>query len=235
MELLIITAFLAGLGGSIHCVGMCGPLALSLPFRMFSAPVKWIAIMLYNAGRVTAYASIGLLVGLVGRGVNWFGLTQTLSVILGTLIVLSVIVPRLFANKKIKLPAGISNAQMNALQFLMKKQQAGWMYPVGILNGFLPCGLVYMAVAAAVVAGELSKSVMFMTFFGLGTIPAMVLVIIAGQSMSARMKTNFRKMVPLVSLVIGTLLVLRGLNLDIPYISPYMSPNLTGNNAIDCH
>jgi sulfite exporter TauE/SafE len=124
---------------------------------------------------------------------------------------------------------------MSTLQFLMKKQQAAWMYPVGILNGFLPCGLVYMAVAAAVVAGELSKSVLFMTFFGLGTIPAMVLVIIAGQTMSVQMKTNFRKMVPLVSLVIGTLLVLRGLNLDIPYISPYMSPNLTGNNAIDCH
>ncbi|MDD2792508.1 MAG: sulfite exporter TauE/SafE family protein [Sediminibacterium sp.] len=235
MELLIITAFLAGLGGSFHCVGMCGPLALSLPFRIFSGPVKWVAILLYNAGRVTSYASIGLLVGLVGRGINWFGLTQTLSVVLGSLIVLSVLVPRLFANKKIKLPAVVSNAQMNALQFLMKKQQAAWMFPVGILNGFLPCGLVYMAVAAAVVAGELSKSVLFMTFFGLGTIPAMVLVIIAGQTMTVQMKTNFRKMVPLVSLVIGTLLVLRGLNLDIPYISPYMSPNLTGNNAIDCH
>ncbi len=233
--LLIITAFLTGLAGSIHCVGMCGPLALALPFHAFNSSKKWIAGFLYNTGRVCSYASIGLLAGLAGRGLNWFGFTQTLSVILGVLIISSVILPRLFSNKIIKLPAFLTNAQMNGLQYLMKKQQPLWMFPVGILNGFLPCGLVYMAVAAALVAGKVHQSVLFMTFFGMGTIPAMILVVVAGQNMSLAARTSLRKLVPFISLIIGTMLLLRGLNLNIPYVSPYMSPNLTGDSAIDCH
>lgn len=235
MQLFIIAAFLAGLAGSVHCVGMCGPLALSLPFSRFNASLKWIAIILYNLGRVVAYSSIGLLVGLVGRGINWFGFTQILSIILGALILISLLLPKIMNKSSFYLPNWLNKYTINTLQVLIKKQSIGWMFFVGLMNGFLPCGLVYMAVAAAVVAGTISNAILFMFFFGLGTIPAMIILIVAAQKLSPIKKGALQKMIPIVTLLIGIILILRGLNLDIPFISPYLSQNLSGATAVECH
>jgi sulfite exporter TauE/SafE len=235
MNLFLLTGLLIGFGGSVHCVGMCGPLALSLPFNMFSDNAKWLAVLLYNIGRVTSYAAIGLLVGLLGRSVNWFGITQILSVILGCIIVLSVFLPKLFIQFKINLPDFISNIQVNLMRTLVTKQKVAWMYAAGIMNGLLPCGLVYMALAAALVSGSVSNSMLFMVSFGVGTIPTLLLIVSAGQLMKPSFRNKLKKMVPVISLMIGVLLVLRGLNLNIPFISPYLSPNLSGETAIDCH
>ena len=235
MNLFLLTGLLIGFGGSVHCVGMCGPLALSLPFNIFSNNAKWLAFFLYNMGRVTSYAAIGLLAGLLGRSINWFGITQILSFVLGCVIILSIFLPKLFKKFKINFPDFINNIQINLMQALVKKQKVSWMYAAGIMNGLLPCGLVYMALAAALVAGSVSNSILFMVFFGVGTIPAMVLIVSAGQLLKPSFRIKFKKMVPVISLMIGILLVLRGLNLNIPFISPYVSPNLSGNTAIDCH
>lgn len=233
---LILSAFLTGVGTSMHCIGMCGPLAMSLPFNAFaSASQKSLGIILYNVGRVVSYALIGLLAGIAGRGVNWFGLTQVLSIVLGSIILVSVILPGLLANKKIAVPPFLQHFQIHSLQVLLKKQQVFWMLPVGILNGLLPCGIVYMAVAASLVAGTITKSVLFMTFFGIGTIPAMTLLVLAGQRMSPDIRTRFNRLIPIISVIIGIMLMLRGLNLNIPFVSPYQSPNLSGGNTIDCH
>lgn len=234
MELLIIAAFMMGFVGSVHCVGMCGPLAISMPFRLFFSLKKWVAILLYNLGRVIAYSLIGIFVGLFGRGVNWFGLTQILSLTLGALIVISVIFPTLLKTVGIRLPKWFNKNQVNALQFLIKKKSLGWMFLVGVLNGFLPCGLIYMALAAALSASSIFGSVTFMFFFGVGTIPAMITVILVGQHMPLTWRMSFKKLVPFVSFIVGTLLILRGLNLDIPFISPYQHQNLTGVNSINC-
>ncbi len=234
MELIIISAFMMGFIGSIHCVGMCGPLAISMPFSFFSSFTKWTAILLYNIGRVIAYSIIGIFVGLLGRGVNWFGISQIFSLILGTLIVISVVSPTVVKSIGIRLPHWVNKNQVNTLQFLIKKKSVSWMFLVGMLNGFLPCGLVYMAVAAALSTYTILGAVTFMAFFGLGTIPAMITVIIAGQHLPLSWRIGFRKLVPVVTFIIGTLLILRGLNLNIPYVSPYLHQNLTGVNTVDC-
>jgi sulfite exporter TauE/SafE len=121
------------------------------------------------------------------------------------------------------------------MRTLVTKQKVAWMYAAGIMNGLLPCGLVYMALAAALVSGSASNSMLFMVFFGVGTIPALLLIVNAGQLMKPSFRNKLKKMVPVISLMIGVLLVLRGLNLNIPFISPYLSPNLSGETAIDCH
>ncbi len=234
MELIIVSAFIMGFVGSVHCVGMCGPLAISMPFSFFTSIKKWAAIFMYNFGRVTAYSTIGIFVGLLGRGVNWFGLTQILSLILGALIVISVVSPTILKTVGISLPQWVNKNQVNALQSLIKKKSVGWMFLVGVLNGFLPCGLVYMAVAASLSANTILGSVIFMAFFGLGTIPAMITVIVAGQYLPQTWRMGFRKLVPVVTFIVGTLLILRGLNLDIPYISPYLHQSLTGVNSVEC-
>jgi len=233
-ELIIISAFMMGFVGSVHCVGMCGPLAISMPFSLFSAVNKWVAIILYNLGRVIAYSIIGIFVGILGRGVNWFGLTQILSLTLGALVVISVVSPTILKVIGIRLPQWINKNQVNALQFLIKKKSVGWMFLVGVFNGFLPCGLVYMALAAALSANTILGSITFMAFFGLGTIPTMITVIIAGQYLSLTWRMGLRKLVPIVTFIVGTLLILRGLNLNIPYVSPYLHQNLTGVNSVDC-
>jgi uncharacterized protein len=235
MDLIIVASFLIGLGGSVHCIGMCGPLALSLPFNSFAHFKKGIAILLYSFGRIFSYTLLGLVAGIFGRGVNWFGFTQIFSTVLGLLIVFSIIAPRLFKGKPVKLFPKLKQLQVKTMQWLMKKQDPKWMLFFGMLNGLLPCGLVYMAIAAAMVAGNLFQSVLFMTFFGLGTLPAMLMVVLSTQLISITWRAKLKKWTPFFSLFIGLLLLLRGLNLNIPFISPYLNSNLNSATVVECH
>lgn len=234
MEVLLISGFVLGFGGSVHCIGMCGPLALSLPFQAFNGFYKWFAVFFYNIGRVITYIGIGIAAGLLGRGVNWFGLTQIISIILGLMIVFSVLLPRLFPKTTLPFLAGFKKWQIGAMQKIMLKQSAGWMLIFGLLNGLLPCGLVYTAVAASLVAHNINESMLFMAFFGMGTIPAMVLLVAAAQYMPARIRQQFRKIVPVFTFIIGCLLILRGLNLDIPFVSPHLNAAIQGTDMINC-
>jgi len=234
MEVLLISGFVLGFAGSVHCIGMCGPLALSLPFQVFRGFYKWLAVSFYNIGRVFTYIGIGLAAGLLGRGVNWFGVTQIISIVLGLVIVFSVLLPRLFPQTSLPLLKGFKQWQINTMQKIMLKQSAGWMFVFGLLNGLLPCGLVYTAIAASLVAHNIYESMLFMGFFGIGTIPAMILLVAAAQYLPQKIRNQFRKLVPVFTFIIGCLLILRGLNLDIPFVSPYLNSAIQGTDAIHC-
>ncbi len=234
MEVLLISGFVLGFAGSVHCIGMCGPLALSLPFQVFRGLYKWLAVGFYNIGRVFTYIGIGLAAGLLGRGVNWFGFTQIVSIVLGLVIVFSVLLPRLFPQTSLPLLKGFKQWQINTMQKIMLKQSAGWMFVFGLLNGLLPCGLVYTAIAASLVAHNIYESMLFMGFFGIGTIPAMILLVAAAQYLPQKIRNQFRKLVPVFTFIIGCLLILRGLNLDIPFVSPYLNSAIQGTDAIHC-
>jgi hypothetical protein len=234
MEVLLISAFVLGFGGSVHCIGMCGPLALSLPFQSFQGVYKWLAVFFYNIGRVSTYIGIGIAAGLLGRGVNWFGVTQIVSIVIGLIIVFSFLLPRLFPQTSLPFLNRFKKWQINAMQKIMHKQSAGWMYIFGVLNGLLPCGLVYTAVAASLVAHNIYESMLFMGFFGLGTIPAMVLLVAAAKHLPSGLRQQFRKLVPVFTFIIGCLLILRGLNLDIPFISPYLNSAIQGTDTMEC-
>ena len=234
MEVLLFSGFVLGFAGSVHCVGMCGPLAFSLPFQQFIGWQKWVAIGGYHMGRISSYMGIGIVAGIFGRGLNWFGLTQILSIVLGSLIVLSVLLPRLFSKVDFPLLNGFKYWQIRTMQTILQNRSALSMYFFGVLNGFLPCGLVYTAVAASLVAHTITESILFMGSFGLGTVPAMLLIVLAAQSISGGFRQQIRKLIPILSLIIGILLILRGLNLDIPFVSPYLHKAIHGADAIDC-
>lgn len=234
MEVLLLSGFVLGFAGSVHCVGMCGPLALSLPFQAFHGFYKWVAVVFYNLGRVSTYIGIGVAAGVLGRGVNWFGITQMVSIVLGSMIVMSVLLPQLFPQTNWPFLKGFKQWQIITMQKMMQKQSAGWMYIFGILNGLLPCGLVYTAVAASLVAHNIYESMLFMGFFGLGTIPAMILLVAAAHKLPNSIRQRFRKMVPIFTFIIGCLLILRGLNLDIPFVSPYFNAAIQVTDAINC-
>jgi sulfite exporter TauE/SafE len=217
----IIAALTMGFLGSFHCIGMCGPIALALPVGHFSNGGKVTAILLYNLGRVITYAVFGVLFGLIGKGFALAGFQQIMSVVIGSILLIVVLFPYSWSQKM-----GISkwNSLVNKVKMklglLFKQRSFSALFSIGLLNGLLPCGLVYMAIAGSVAVADAAKGSLFMALFGLGTIPAIFTVTMVKDFISLNVRNKIQKAVPVFVGVMALLLILRGLNLGIPYISP---------------
>ncbi len=223
-----LPAVILGFLGSFHCIGMCGPIALTLPVQQFRGIRKLSGILLYNAGRVTAYMLMGVLFGWIGRQFYIGGLQQWLSVSLGVLLLATLFFHRY-------LPAPRLAFIRSKLGQLLSRQRFSTLYAIGFLNGFLPCGLVYMAIAGALAAGDIADGALFMAAFGAGTLPAMMAVTWFSQLISIPVRHRIRQAIPLVVGMMATLLILRGMNLGIPYISPVMAPEQSQQAHQHCH
>ncbi|WP_212000995.1 sulfite exporter TauE/SafE family protein [Chitinophaga sp. HK235] len=221
----MIGALILGFVGSFHCIGMCGPIALTLPVQHLEGYKKMAGILLYNAGRITTYALLGMIFGWVGRQLYLGGLQQWLSIGIGVVLLLAVLLKYTGASgtKSSHLPGIYLTKIKSALGALLRQQKFSTLYGIGVLNGLLPCGLVYLAIAGAVATGEVWKGSLFMAAFGAGTLPAMTTVAWFSHLVSIGIRNRIRSLIPVVVGVMGILLILRGLNLGIPYISPVMS------------
>ncbi len=224
-----------GLLGSFHCAGMCGPIALALPFNSTNRLSHLTGNVIYQFGRITTYALIGLLFGFIGRGFSLAGIQQPLSVFLGVFMILLVILPRVFNTHKTPrfLQTSIS-AIKKALGSFLKKRGYTALYTTGLLNGLLPCGLVYMALLGAVGIGDPKMSSAFMLFFGLGTFPMMFSIAFLGNFLSQQWRSFFNKAVPYAVILLGLVFILRGLGIGIKYISP-PTKALQINQTEECH
>ncbi len=232
---LLVPAITLGLVSSFHCVGMCGPIALALPLHNLGSAFKKLAIVLYHTGRITTYAALGLLFGLLGRQLYLAGFQRWFSIAAGT-VVLAVVLQQRFFKKN------VGNGFLQQLfykvqgyiQFIWGKSGLLKFLLIGMLNGLLPCGMVYFTLAATLSFSSVLNSVLFMAAFGLGTLPLMVLLHFFGAKyFNMRTRNALRKAVPVFIGCMGVLLILRGLNLGIPYISPYIGKN--PSQAIICH
>jgi sulfite exporter TauE/SafE len=204
-----------GFLGSVHCVGMCGPLALSLPGGDQPRWLFWAERGLYNLGRAVTYTLLGVLVGLAGQVVSLAGIQQPLSVGIGVLMILGATVPWVArqARRLEQAPSAFLERVMAPIGSLYRTGGPTAMLIVGLLNGLLPCGFVYAALATAVTAGSVDLSTVFMAGFGLGTGPAMLGVSLLGRVASSRLRTRLQALVPVGLALVGLLLVLRGLGL----------------------
>ena len=221
MPQLILAAFTMGLLGSFHCVGMCGPLALSLPLKDDSVWSKFSGGLLYNAGRIVTYSLFGLLFGVIGKSVALFGFQQWLSIILGVLIIFFIILPkRLSSFNNNNFVLNYFGKLRSSLGILFSKKNYSSLFSIGLLNGLLPCGLVYMAAAGAVATGDIVNSISFMAFFGLGTLPMMWSIAFFGNYVGIGLRQKIRKAYPYMLMLMACLLILRGMGLGIPYVSP---------------
>ncbi len=230
------SAFILGLMGSFHCVGMCGPIAFLLPVDRSNSVRKITQTFTYHLGRLLAYGLMGLIFGLIGRSLYIFGIQQQLSIAIGVLMIVVVLIPSRIVNKyKISQPIyiGISKVK-SALGKALKKKTADTFLTIGFLNGFLPCGLVYMAVFAALATGQTLLGSLYMVVFGLGTVPLMTTAIYLGKFLNTKVKQNIQKAIPVVVVIIGVLFIMRGLGLGIPYISPAPMVD-TVSSTMDCH
>lgn len=218
----MIAGFSLGAAGSLHCVGMCGPLSLALPTYHLSKTKKFISLLVYQFGRIITYSMIGLVFGLAGRRIYIAGYQQWFSIGMGILILTLAL---LYFIQKKTIHLSLLNRFYHSVQGMiirLLKSSTGLFGFVlmGMANGLLPCGMVYIALAATLSLPQISQSVAFMAMFGAGTLPAMMLVGYAGQMIKPEIRQLFRKAVPVFITLMGVVLILRGLNLGIPFISP---------------
>ncbi|WP_346855332.1 sulfite exporter TauE/SafE family protein [uncultured Draconibacterium sp.] len=219
---ILITAFVLGLMGSFHCAGMCGPIAIALPLHGNTVPQKIFGGTLYNIGRTLTYGVMGALFGMLGQGIQLIGFQQKVSVIMGALMIISVLFPKLFKNQYRMDKSWFSFVgklkKTIAQMFSIRSFQS--LFFIGMLNGLLPCGLVYMAIAGAIGTGGVVEGSLYMILFGLGTIPMLLAISLAGNILSLAVRNKINKLIPVLVVVVGILFVLRGLSLGIPYLSP---------------
>ncbi len=213
------TGFILGFVGSLHCAGMCGPLALALP----GTSSTFIAgRVLYNSGRLISYCGLGIVSGLLGRTLVLADIQRWVSIALGVLILAG-----LFGSRKLAVWNPVASVvQSLKAQFstLLRRRSLLSLVALGILNGFLPCGLVYVAAAGAITTGGIVAGGEYMIAFGLGTVPMMLAIGLSGRLVPVRVRLQLQKAVPASIGLLATLLILRGLSLGIPFLSPDLSP-----------
>ena len=215
------TAFLLGFVGSAHCAGMCGPLALALPHWGRGQALFVSGRVLYNFGRVGTYALMGAFFGMFGHGFAMAGLQQWVSLLLGAAILIGLVVSPRFANA-IPMTRAVSWLKCSMAN-IMQRRGASAMCGIGLLNGLLPCGLVYVACAGATATGGMLSGVEYMLAFGLGTLPLMLAISLVGTKLHFALRFKVQRLIPVSLAIVGLLLLLRGMALGIPYVSPKLS------------
>lgn len=231
---LIIAGLSLGAISSFHCVGMCGPIAFALPVQHLGRWRSGLAMFSYHMGRIMTYAALGAIFGLLGRQVYLAGFQRWFSIILGAGLLLMM---WQYAGSRGKIQFGMLNRLQQKVQYwigmLLKDQRPLSFLLLGMANGLLPCGMVYLAIAGAVSTTHLFEGIAFMAAFGLGTFPAMMALSVFGIVASISVRNRIRQLTPLVIGIMGILLILRGLNLGIPYISPVLET--ARGSAVSCH
>ncbi|MBS1530745.1 MAG: sulfite exporter TauE/SafE family protein, partial [Bacteroidetes bacterium] len=195
-------AFYIGLFGSIHCVGMCGPLAFAIP----SLPGKklWLLFdkFIYQLGRIISYCLLGLLIGFIGRQLWLAGLQQGVS-IAGGVLILAAALSRIFkisfgkSKTGARLFAAVNKAVVHAIN-----NKWGHIF-IGMLNGLLPCGFVYLALAGAINTQTPIQAAYYMFWFGLGTLPLMFIAAVSSGFVTLNVRRKLNNIVPYFMLVLG--------------------------------
>ena len=232
-----ISGFIIGIVGSVHCAGMCGPLALALPVPLGSRAQFVAGRLLYNAGRVLTYALLGAIAGLVGKRLFMAGAQQTVSIVLGVLLLVAALAPAALKRLRVgrTVIGRITNPVQRVIGSRLQHSSLLALFFLGLVNGILPCGLVYMALAAAITTGGVVQGVLFMTGFGVGTVPMMFVIALAGKQIQGGLRKRLTALMPVFAAVIAVLIILRGMNLGIPYVSPVLPQQQGTADPSCCH
>lgn len=223
------TAFVLGLVGSLHCAGMCGPLVLALPVTGRTRAAWVTGRLAYNLGRIVTYCVLGLVFGMIGRSMFVAGIQRWVSITLGLLLLAG-----LLASRRLALWNPVTrfvNVLKSRMSSLLRQRSLAALGLLGLLNGLLPCGLVYVACAGATAMNGMLAGAGYMAAFGLGTVPLLLAIGLSGKLIPLPLRLQLRKAIPVSVFLLATLLILRGMSLGIPYVSP----DLSGSGASCCH
>lgn len=226
----LLTALLMGTFSSLHCVGMCGPLVLSSPIFGLTGSSKWVGWIGYHVGRLTTYVLIGVLLGVMGRRISLAGWQQGFSIVLGVILLLTFFLGRYRVSlEKIPLLRTMQQGLFRFIAHSMRQPGMGSAWGMGMANGLLPCSMVYMAATGAMAAGSIQGGMLFMATFGIATTPALLLL----TELGVRFRFRINGILGVFTLIVGILLIIRGLNLNIPFLSPFLQMGTAGT-AVDC-
>ncbi|MBS1537370.1 MAG: sulfite exporter TauE/SafE family protein [Bacteroidetes bacterium] len=228
------TAFTIGLLGSLHCVGMCGAIAFALPRNNH----RWKFLtgrIFYNLGRVTTYSILGIFFGFVGQAVSLAGFQQRLSITIGIVMILALVFPGRVTHKLFSsgLIAPLISQLKSRIGRLFGNGSMISLFVIGILNGLLPCGFVYVGIGGSLTTNSIASGVAYMALFGLGTLPTMLAASLATNIISINVRNTVRRFLPVGMAVLAVMFILRGMALGIPYLSPKLSS--TPTPAAECH
>lgn len=234
MNIYLIIGFTLGITSSLHCIGMCGPLVMNIPVNRTNLKSKLLGNLVYHFGRFASYMLLGSVIGLIGFSLRLFGWLQGLTILSG--IVIIVLAWKQFLPIKFTSP-GVYSIFGRAMRFLRDIKGTKKLFFLGSLNGMLPCGMVFAALTNAILAENLSMSVLAMLLFGLGTLPSLVIFNLLAGKFAFQLNKKF---IPVLVSLIGILIVLRGLNLGIPYLSPELKTTVIQEQKCDvtmscCH
>jgi uncharacterized protein len=214
--------FAIGIVGSVHCIGMCGPIAAMLPVAAQSKPKFILGRFMNQAGRIATYTVFGAMLGMIGRSFVVAGVQQEVSVVIGCLMVITAAAPRIMNRFWSRIPLAQKTviSVKKAFAAAFRKRTLASLFAVGLINGFLPCGLVYMAMAGAATTGSAADGSAFMAGFGAGTLPIMLSVSMGMGMVTEAARRRLSRWAPAFMFLLGVIIILRGLNLGIPMVSP---------------
>jgi hypothetical protein len=228
------SALIMGFIGSLHCIGMCGPIAMMLPADTSKHWKFIVGRVLYNSGRIMTYAILGLSVGFIGESTTYYVSQKSLSIFLGALILIGVFLPKTW-KQELSLKNyifGFTNFIKGSLSKLFKKHSLTTQFLFGVLNGFLPCGLVYAALSGAFLTETLTDGMLFMFLFGVGTLPMMLGISLGAKWLRKTFSAKLPKLIPITYSLIGLWLIFRGLIISFPHI---INQNIDLSNIPFCH
>jgi sulfite exporter TauE/SafE len=212
-----LAIFAGGLAGSLHCVGMCGVFPLALASG--AGERRWVRQLAYNLGRVNTLVALGALAGLAGAAfvasgpVVWAG--RVLAVAGGAFMVAVGLEMLGLVRGVTTLVARIGRGRLGrALASVAWSRSAAAPLALGVLNAFLPCQLVWAFAARAAASGSVGEGMAVMLAFGLGTVPALLLVGRGGTLVAARIRAPLVRLAAAVVIAFGVLTALRGLAPD---------------------
>lgn len=228
----MLAPLLLGLAGSLHCVAMCGALMLSLPLDGHGRRRLALQLTVYHSGRITSYALLGVLFGLLGQGIALAGLQQVLSIVAGAFMIAIAFIAWRFEQLVTNLPGfgRFTEALKYRMGQLMRRSGLRANFTLGMLNGLLPCGMVYAALAGAIASVSGAQGGLFMAVFGLGTLPLLYAFTFAGRSFGHGLKRYFGYWQPVLLTIAGLLLIQRGMALDISLFE-----SAVPKSGFDCH
>lgn len=215
----MLIGFIIGLSSAFHCLGMCGPIAMAVPVNRSSNFSILSGALQYNFGRIAAYSILGFVIGSIGLSFSLLQWLQWLSIAAGLLMIF-LAWHKLFSSGRSKLEGKLTQQISRGIGRVIHSHNPFKLIGLGALNGLLPCGMVFIGLTNALIQGSPGAGALAMAFFGLGTLPVMLSVVFFTSKLSGHRRFQFSKVVPYIMTVVGLLVILRGLNLGIPYISP---------------
>lgn len=226
-SLIWMSALTLGFLSSLHCLGMCGPLVMALPFRSSASP--WLSAIGYHLMRLLTYATLGFFVGALGLGMKLLSSQQWLSIVSGVFIIALAIAQ--FGGIGSRATSNKIGQKLTTIWSRILKKDGHWTLPLsGALNGLLPCGMVYMALSASLQTSNPLFGACYMMLFGAGTLPMMLTISLSKAIIGQKQRSRLRKLVPYLALTFGVLLLMRGMGFGIPFLSPDFEMNMGTTN-----